>query len=109
MPRGGKRPGAGRKAGSLTARTREIAERALAGELPALTDFQTATPLEVMLFAMRAAANAGHLDDAAKIAGHAAPYIHPKLASIEHTGRDGGPLQIERIERVIVDPHHSNP
>jgi hypothetical protein len=40
MPRGGKRPGAGRKQGSLTVRTRKIAERAIGGK---------ATPLEVML------------------------------------------------------------
>lgn len=25
-------------------------------------------------------------------ANKAAPYVHPKLASIEHTGKDGGPV-----------------
>jgi len=29
--------------------------------------------------------------DAAKAA---APYMHPRLAAIEHTGADGGPIQI---------------
>ncbi len=44
MPRGGKREGAGRKQGSLTKRTREVAERASA---------EGKTPLEVMLDNMR--------------------------------------------------------
>lgn len=31
----------------------------------------------------------------------AAPYMHPKLASIEHTGRDGGPVSVvHRVELV---------
>ena len=29
--------------------------------------------------------------DAAKAA---APYVHAKLASVEHSGKDGGPLQV---------------
>lgn len=85
MPRGGARPGAGRKRGSLTQRTRDIAEKsAKAGPLP----------LEVMLMAMREHVNAGELDAAASIAKDAAPYMHPKLAAIEHSGKDGGPIQI---------------
>jgi hypothetical protein len=44
MARGGKREGAGRKAGALTERTRAVAERALA---------EGKTPLEVMLDNMR--------------------------------------------------------
>jgi hypothetical protein len=44
MSHGGKREGAGRKVGALTERTREIAERALAGGK---------APLEVMLDNMR--------------------------------------------------------
>jgi len=28
---------------------------------------------------------------AAKEAG---PYVHPKLAAVEHTGKDGGPVQV---------------
>jgi hypothetical protein len=44
LARGGKREGAGRKVGSLTARTREVAERALA---------EGKAPLEVMLDNMR--------------------------------------------------------
>lgn len=113
--RGGARPGAGRKEGSLTKRTREIAEVAAA---------QGVTPLEVMMSTMMAlykeAGNCsrdhhdhgdkanehddGHdamitenriklLNMAATIARHAAPYVHPRLSAVEHTGKDGAPLQ----------------
>jgi hypothetical protein len=59
------------------------------------------TPLEIMLGAARAVwaeATKGEridLDKAAAasaIAKDAAPYVHPKLASIEHTGKDGEAL-----------------
>ena len=110
--KGGARPGAGRKEGSLTKRTREIAEVAAA---------QGITPLEVMIRTMmelykeaenctkqddHAHEGIGHVDDvmiienrikllnmAATIARHAAPYVHPRLSAIEHTGKDGAPLQ----------------
>ncbi len=113
--KGGSRVGAGRKEGSLTKRTREIAEVAAA---------QGITPLEVMMSTMMAlykeAGNCsrdhrdhgdkanehddGHdtmitenriklLNMAATIARHAAPYVHPRLSAIEHTGKDGAPLQ----------------
>jgi hypothetical protein len=101
--RGGSRKGAGRKAGSATKRTREIADRAVA---------KGVTPLEVMLenmaFAHREAGSIlgklleagvdrpegfnelkellrfrGMAQEAAK---DAAPYIHPRLAAIEHSG-----------------------
>lgn len=89
--RGGSRQGAGRKTGSATRRTREIADAAAAsGEL---------TPLEYMLSVMRQ--DATHEDpkiqavreqmrfEAAKAA---APYVHPRLAAVEHTGAGGGPV-----------------
>ena len=113
--KGGVRPGAGRKEGSLTKRTREIAEVAAT---------QGITPLEVMMSAMmelyKEAGNCSHdhhdhgdkasehdddhattvaenriklLNMAATIARHAAPYVHPRLSAIEHTGKDGAPLQ----------------
>lgn len=72
MARGGSRPGAGRKAGSATKRTREIADAALAEGL---------TPLEYMLKILRDESQAPDARmDAAK---SAAPYIHPRLAAIE--------------------------
>lgn len=51
------------------------------------------TPLEVMLKAMRAHAEKGEWDAASAIAKDAAPYMHAKLASVQHTGRNGGPIQ----------------
>ena len=85
MPRGGRRDGAGRKKGSRTRRTEkttEIAEKA-AGEGP--------LPLEVMLKAMRAADARGDLAAAAAFAKDAAPYLHPRLQSVEVGGKAGGP------------------
>ena len=71
--RGGRRPGAGRKPGSATRKTREIAERAAAEGI---------TPLEVMLEDMRAKYAAGDLEAAADRARDCAPYMHPRLSSI---------------------------
>lgn len=71
---GGRRPGAGRKPGSATKKTRDIADKAAATGL---------TPLEVMLEAMNALREAGDLERAAGVAKDAAPYIHPKLSSVE--------------------------
>lgn len=94
--RGGKRPGAGRKPGSTTKKTREIAEKATA---------EGVTPLEVMLKVMRGfleraeqmaqldpAAGTELLKEAADVAKNAAPYMHPRLAAVEHTGKDGKDL-----------------
>jgi hypothetical protein len=85
MARGGKRAGAGRRPGSVTTKTREIADRAIQDGV---------TPLEVMLKAMREHYSAERWDQAAAVAKDAAPYMHPKLAAIEHTGADGGPLMV---------------
>lgn len=89
--RGGARAGAGRKAGSATTKTREIADKAAS---------EGVTPLEYMLQVMRS--EAPDFDDARALSDHqqmrfeaakaAAPYIHPRLAAIEHTGEGGGPI-----------------
>lgn len=98
MARGGARPGAGRKPGAATKRTREIAERAIA---------ERKTPLEVMLDIMHDAEDTATKLEAAKAA---APYVHPKLSSIEAqvTGANGGPMRMV-VERHIVDPDASDP
>lgn len=91
MAHGGKRQGAGRKLGSATRKTREIAEKAIAEGL---------TPLEVMLRAMQEHVSALRWDDAASVAKDAAPYVHPKLAAIEHTGAEGGPIEmVSKVQR----------
>lgn len=84
MPKGGKRPGAGRKKGSATKRTRAIADMAASLGI---------TPLEVMLETMRAAWDArfgpdGKLDylkcvEASQIAKDAAPYMHARLQTVQ--------------------------
>ena len=102
--KGGARAGAGRKTGSLTKRTRQIAEAVAT---------QGITPLEVMMKVMHQLyEEAGNVSEqdlgdkelasearikllnmAATVGRHAAPYIHPRLSAIEHTGKDGAPLQ----------------
>ena len=102
--KGGKRQGAGRKTGSLTKRTRQIAEAVAT---------QGITPLEVMMKVMhqlyeeagnvqeeelgdKTLANEARiklLNMAATVGRHAAPYVQPRLSAIEHTGKDGAPLQ----------------
>lgn len=71
MAHGGKRDGAGRPAGAITRRTREVAELAASDGL---------TPLDYMLAVLRD-------DEAAKedrmwAAEKAAPFVHPKLAAV---------------------------
>jgi hypothetical protein len=83
MAKGGKRDGAGRKPGTPNKRT---AEKVAAVEASGLT------PLDYMLSILRDATK----DDYARMdaAKAAAPYVHAKLASVEHKGEGGGPLQI---------------
>lgn len=84
MARGGKRAGSGRKAGSATKRTREIADRAAEDGI---------TPLEYMLSVLRdPQAEVDRRDDMAKAA---APYMHARLAAVEHGGKDGEPIKLE--------------
>jgi len=88
--RGGRRSGAGRKPGSATKRTREIADKAAAEGI---------TPLEYMLQVMRA--DSKHEDPRVQVAREAmrfeaakaaAPYMHPRLAATEHSGPGGKDL-----------------
>lgn len=89
MSRGGNRPGAGRKRGAPNK-----ASAARQAKVAATGD----TPLEYMLKVMRnPKADAGRRDDMAKAA---APYVHPKLASMQHTGRNGGPIQTVDVTRL---------
>ena len=37
-----------------------------------------------------------------------APYIAPKLKATEITGEDGGPVQVQEVQRTIVDPKHTD-
>jgi hypothetical protein len=97
MPRGGKRPGAGRKRGRLNERT--VARQQLAASAAK----EGISPLEVMLKRMRhyhsvaerelakgENADLGIIDRALKAANEsakdAAPFLHPRLSAVEHTG-----------------------
>lgn len=103
--RGGARQGAGRKTGAATKKTREIADKAAAGGI---------TPLEFMLNLMREEppetgderAMQAYVVMRFEAAKAAAPYIHPRLAAIEHTAPDGIDLRVTKVERVIVDPQN---
>lgn len=83
MARGGKREGAGRPAGAVNSKSREVAERAVAEGL---------TPLDYMLSILRN--DEADPKDRMWAAEKAAPYVHAKLASVEHKGDGGGPLQV---------------
>lgn len=102
---GGKRDGAGRKPG--------IPNKASAHR-EAVVAHSGATPLAAMLRKMRfhlriadleeekgSEADSGKiiaaLDKAEEAAQRAAPYVHPRLAAIEHTGAGGGPIQTEDV------------
>ena len=83
MPRGGKREGAGRPAGAPNVKTAETVAAIEASGL---------TPLDYMLSVLRDEnRETAERMDAAKAA---APYVHPKLANVEHKGDGGGPLQV---------------
>jgi hypothetical protein len=74
MHRGGKNLGSGRKMGTRTKLDHASVER------PAP---DISKPLEVMLEAMRQHWAQGQWERAAAIAKLAAPYVHPRLSSIE--------------------------
>jgi hypothetical protein len=95
MSRGGRRTGAGRKPGSVTQKTREIAEQASANGI---------TPLEVILSVMRGAWAAGEWALAASYAKDAAPYCHPRLAAINRSDkvvREVTSMTDEELEDII--------
>ena len=93
MSRGGKRMGAGRPKGAVTKKTQEIAAQALADGV---------SPLEVMLRAMRDAYAQGELTTSAGFAKLAAPYCHPRLNAVAHTGKDDGPIKIEDMSNLEI-------
>ncbi len=112
----GKKTG-GRKKGTPNRRTVEKQAVALKRQERVLAS--GVTPLEVMIADMRfhhAAAFAEldrgpdadldkvatSLSAARAAAKDAAPYIHPRLAAIEHTGKDGGPIAITNAREKLA-------
>ena len=132
MGHGGKRIGAGRKLGVLNTRTREVAERAMVeGKSPLevmlenMRHFQqVALDAEAVIEGLTAeeicgeqlkpedqfrlllakVKNAAALRQMAhECARDAAPFLHPRLANVQHSGDENNPVQVvNRIERVIV-------
>lgn len=78
MARGGKREGAGRKPGALNKKTAAQIEAVKAGGI---------TPLEYLLSVMRDETVDQH--ERVDAAHKAAPYVHPKLSSVDHKSEDG--------------------
>lgn len=96
---GGARKGAGRKKGSLTKRTQEIVAGAANAGL---------TPLEHMLNVLRDPLADDKRRDAMAIA--AAQFMHPKLASVEHSGsmvltHEQALDEVEAAERAAMSGH----
>lgn len=93
MAHGGARAGAGRKVGATTTKTREIADKAAAAGV---------TPLEYMLGILRDEENPPAMRfEAAKAA---APFVHPKLSSIEAKVEAEAKVAVRKVERVVIDP-----
>ena len=101
--RGGVRANAGRKKSALTKKTQEVAAKVMENAADGTT------PLEIMMQVMhwflQEAGVAMHSEDpkvkasaskfmvlAQDAAMSAAPYVHPRLAAVEVTGKDGKDL-----------------
>ncbi len=107
MARGGKRPNAGRKPGTVseaTKRRKEVAAAALAEGI---------SPLDVMLTTMRSlwdqavdadgkVVNIGKAMQANMVAKDAASFIHPKLSSVQAAVE--AEVSVQEIRRTIVGP-----
>lgn len=88
MPRGGSRPGAGRAKGAVNKET--------AAKIEAVKASGLEMPLDYMLRVMNDT-SADH-DRRADMAKAAAPYCHARLATVEHTGKDGGKILVELVQ-----------
>ena len=93
--RGGKREGAGRKAGVPNKRTAAIQQA---------VEQSGMTPLEYLLSVMRDVGEEPRARLAAAQA--AAPYVHAKLSSVEMSGKDGGDIGI--VGRIELVPMNGN-
>jgi hypothetical protein len=91
MARGGKRENAGRKPGSVPSVTAYVRRKALASGV---------SPLEYMLRVMRnTKADERRRDEMAKAA---APFVHAKLASMEHKG-SVGTYDLTKVDHADLD------
>lgn len=103
MPRGGARPNAGRKPGSVEGdktKSTKVKARSLAAKtlhIARKAAMEGQTPLEYMLQVMRNSTDQRR-KDAMAIA--AAPYIHPRLQAVELKGDPDNPIVTQNVSDV---------
>jgi hypothetical protein len=90
----------GRKKGTPNRFTSADTKRAVEAEARLAETGES--PRDYMLRVMRDPAAKPERRDA--MAKAVAPYCHPQLAAVKHSGDKDNPI-IQRIERVIVSPH----
>lgn len=88
--KGGRREGAGRKKGSKNKKTIDLL---------ASVAKQGVTPLQFMLAIMNNPKKSPALR--ADMAKAAAPYVHARLGAIEHTGKNGKPIEYKVTARIV--------
>ena len=90
MARGGRRVGAGRKAGTSDRSMRKFKVNEV---MDAIGSGPEATPLAFLMTIMHL--KEAKMSDRIQCAIAAAPYVHPRLSSIEMKGDKENPLQIQ--------------
>jgi len=88
---GGRRAGSGRKPGTATRVSREVADRLAGGGL---------SPLELIVSLMRKYHAEGKFALALDAAIHAAPYLHPRLAAVAVCGGET-PVRLEYVVEIV--------
>jgi hypothetical protein len=107
--RGGARPGAGRPSKQAVAKrvsyevANQIAEGKRMLDMAGVELDPRATPLDVMVEAMRVAYKLGGAIHAAPFAKEAAPYIHAKIANIELRPVGSNPTPEGEIQRLGLE------
>jgi hypothetical protein len=92
-PKGHAKYGGGRAPGTPNKINKEIRNKvALTGK----------TPLDVMIEVMRSYADEGNRDKASSVAQMAAPYIHPRLTTVDVGNKDG--VSFKGEQTVIILP-----
>lgn len=91
MPKGGKRVGAGRPKGSRNTKTKKQIEAVVKGGI---------TPLDYMLKTLRDETRSH--EERIDAANKAAPYVHPKLASIDHQSSDGSMSEMPTTINLVA-------
>ena len=92
MARGGVRVGAGRKTGTSDRQLRKINVDQV---LNAIGSGPDKTPLAYLLGIMSSPTDDIKLSERIQCAIAAAPYVHPRLASVEVKGDPAAPLQVQ--------------